>query len=66
MYHWDKINKRILNLNVTGVLELVRPAVGPVRYSIQMQMSVVGVFANRQQTTRHLAIIDISVSAYEF
>ena len=49
-----------------GILELVRPAIGPMRHTIHMQMSVVGLSANRKQTTRHLAIIDISVSAYEF
>ena len=49
-----------------GALELVRPIIGPNRYTIQMEMSVLTQYSQRQLSTRHLAMVDITVSAYEF
>ena len=57
-----------INQFLKGNLELTRPVSGPARYSLQMRMSVVTLYSQsqRQLTTRHLAFIEISVSAYEF
>lgn len=49
-----------------GALELVRPIIGPNRYTIQMEMSVLTQYSQRQLSTRHFAMVDITVSAYEF
>ncbi|KZS09080.1 putative Fibulin-1/sw [Daphnia magna] len=50
----------------TGALQLVRPIRGPNRYTLYMEMSVLTQYSNRRQITRHLALVVISVSAYEF
>ena len=49
-----------------GALQLVRPITGPNRYTLHMEMSVLTQYSHRQQVTRHLAMVVITVSAYEF
>lgn len=55
-----------LKFGLTGALQLVRPIRGPNRYTLYMEMSVLTQYSNRRQITRHLALVVISVSAYEF
>lgn len=53
-------------MRLIGSLQLTQAVIGPCRYSIQIQMNVISFYNSIQQTTRHLAFVDISVSAFEF
>ena len=65
------------SMKSAGTLQLIRPALGPLRHHLRLQMSVVttslllptrpnGTSQRRELTTRHLLLVDVSVSAYDF